>query len=57
METEISFIGGFVLLAFAGFFAIGSAEAVANSKGQSLFDKDKSLFDKDKVKYKDGDNT
>ena len=50
METAISFIGGFVLLAFAGFFAIGSAEAVANQKGQSL-------FDKDKVKNRDGDNT
>jgi hypothetical protein len=37
-------------LAFAGFFAIGSAEAVANQKGQSL-------FDKDKVKTRDGDNT
>lgn len=50
METTISFIGGFVLLAFAMFFAIGSAEAVANQKGQSL-------FDKDKVKTRDGDNT
>jgi len=50
METEISFIGGFVLLTLALFFAIGSAEAVANEKGQSL-------FDKNKVKNRDGDNT
>ena len=49
-ETEISFIGGFVLLAFAMFFAIGSAEEVANQKGQSL-------FDKNEVKNRDGDNT
>lgn len=50
METSISFIGGFVLLTFALFFAIGSAEMVAQQKGQSL-------FDKDKVKNRDGDNT
>ena len=50
METAIAFIGGFVILTFAGFFAIGSAEMVAQQKGQSL-------FDKNKVKYKDGDNT
>ena len=50
METTISFIGGFILLAFAGWFAISSAEIVANQKGQSL-------FDKDKVKTRDGDNT
>jgi len=50
METAIGFIGGFVLLTFAGFFAIASAEMVAQQKGQSL-------FDKSKVKYKDKDNT
>ena len=50
METAISYIGGFVLLSFALFFAIGSAEMVAQEKGQSL-------FDKDKVKNRDGDNT
>lgn len=50
METAIGFIGGFVLLTFAGFFAIASAEMVAQQKGQSL-------FDKDKVKNRDGDNT
>ena len=50
METAISFIGGFILLTFALFFAIGSAEVVANQKGQSL-------FDKDEVKTRDGDNT
>ena len=37
METAIAFIGGFTILTFAVFFAIGSAEAVANQKGQSLF--------------------
>ncbi len=37
METVISLIGVFVLLTFAGFFAIGAAEGVANQKGQSLF--------------------
>ena len=50
METAISYIGGFVLLSFALFFAIGSAEMVAQEKGQSL-------FDEDKVKNRDGDNT
>lgn len=50
METAIAYIGGFVVLSFALFFAIGSAEMVANQKGQSL-------FDKDKVKNRDGDNT
>lgn len=50
METIIAFIGGFVLLTIAGFFAVGSAEIVANKKGQSL-------FDKNKVKSTDGDNT
>lgn len=50
METEISFIGGFVLLTVMGWFAIMSSEIVANQKGQSL-------FDKDKVKNRDGDNT
>jgi len=50
METILSFIGGFVLLVFGGWFAIASAEVVANQKGQSL-------FDKDKVKTRDGDNT
>jgi hypothetical protein len=41
METAIGFIGGFVLMTFMLFFAIGSAEVVANQKGQSLFDNDK----------------
>ena len=50
METAIAYIGGFVILSFALFLAIGSAEIVANQKGQSL-------FDKNKVKYRDGDNT
>ena len=50
METAIAYIGAFVVLSLALFFAIGSAEMVANQKGQSL-------FDKDKVKNRDGDNT
>ena len=50
METEISFIGGFVLLTFMGWFALMSAEVVANQKGQSL-------FGEDKAKNEDGDNT
>ena len=50
METAISYIGGFVLLSFALFFAIASSEMVAQQKGQSL-------FEKDKVKNRDGDNT
>ena len=42
METSIGCIGGFVLMTlFMLVFAIGSAEVVANQKGQSLFNNDK----------------
>lgn len=43
-------LGLLLIVGLAGLFAFYSSEAVANQKGQSL-------FDKSNVKYKDGDNT
>jgi len=43
-------LGMILVLGGAGLFAFWSSECVANSKGQSL-------FDKSKINYKDGDNT
>lgn len=43
-------LGMILLLGGSALFAFWSSECVANSKGQSL-------FDKSKIKYKDGDNT
>lgn len=50
-------LGGIIIMVFVAAFAIGSAEMVAQQKGQSLFGDKSSPFDKSNVKYKDGDNT